>query len=278
MAVALNVGLAIAVLVLVASGLAVTFGLMGVVNFAHGDFIMVGAYVAVVTEGFLPFALTVASAGLAVALFAVPVECVLIRRLYRRPLDTILATYGLGLVMREGARIAAGGEYRSVAAPLPGTVELLGVTYPAYRLVVIAAAAAVFAALLATVRSEGIGTRVRAVIENPDLAASQGLDVDRTYTAGFAAGGALAGIAGALVSPLVSVHPDMGFDYIVDAFLALLTGGAGSIAGFGVTSSVIAGSDSLFVRYADPAFVGIVVLVIAVALMRIRPHGILAKR
>jgi branched-subunit amino acid ABC-type transport system permease component len=277
MATTLNVIFAIALLVMAGSGLAITFGLMGVVNFAHGDFIMVGAFVAVVLSGSVPFALIVVIAGLAVAALSVPVERGLIRPLYRRPLDTILATYGLGLVLRELMRVIAGNDYRSVASPIDGTVAILGADYPTYRVVFIVVAVVTFAAMLVVMRRTALGTTVRAVIENPDLAAGQGVNVARTYTVAFATGGALAGIAGAFVSPLVSVYPDMGFDYIINAFLAVLIGGPGSVAGFGATGALMGGTDSLFDRFVDPVSGGIVVLVLAVALVRLRPNGLLGK-
>jgi urea ABC transporter permease protein UrtB len=278
MSTTLNVVFAIALLVMAGSGLAITFGLMGVVNFAHGDFIMVGAFVTVVLSGTLPFVVIVVIAGLAVALVSVPIERGLIRPLYRRPLDTILATYGLGLVLRELMRVIAGNDYRSIGSPLDGTVGIFGTSYPGYRLVFMVVSIVTLATLLVVIRKTALGTTVRAVIENPDLAASQGVNVSRTYTVAFATGGALAGIAGSLISPLVSVYPDMGFDYIINAFLAVLIGGPGSIAGFAATGALMGGTDSLFERFVNPVSGGIVVLVLAVALVRLRPNGLFGRK
>ena len=170
MIIALNVVFAIAALVLIASGLAVIFGLMRVVNFAHGEFMMLGAFIAfgLADAGLFWAALIVAP--LTVGTLSVPVETVLIRRLYGRPLDTILATWGLSIVIREAVVLVTGPQFRSVDAPV-ASMTLLGDPYPIYRLVTIALGIGLLGALAVLLRYSRYGLFARAVIENPSLAA-----------------------------------------------------------------------------------------------------------
>lgn len=277
MIVLLNVSFSVLLLLLLASGLAVIFGLMGIINFAHGEFLMLGAFAAFWTTRFAPFWLALVVAPLVVAAVAVLIEAGLIRRLYRRPVESILATWGLSIVIREGMKALVGPEPRSIHDPIGGTIDIFGATYPRYRLVVMAAIILLFLLLIGLSRATRLGTIARAVIESPDLAASQGVNVARTYRVTFALGAALAGIAGALVSPLVAIHPEMGPTFVVNGFLAVVVGGPGSLGGLLAAAGLLGSSQSLAVQYLSPATGTIVVLLFAVVLMRIRPLGLLRR-
>jgi urea transport system permease protein len=273
----LNVVTAVLLLLLTASGLAVIFGLMGVINFAHGEFVMIGAFVTYFTVHWANFWLALLLAPLVVAVIGLLVERTLVRRLYSRPLETILATWGLSIVIRELARLWFGPQFRSIPAPVAGSVQLFGTTYPTYRLVVLGMIVLIFALLVAGFRYTQLGLITRAVIENPELAASRGVNVRRTYQVTFAVGAALAGLAGAIIAPLVSIYPEMGSSFIINPFMAVIVAGAGSFGGVAAAAAIFGVSQSLAVRFISPVTGSVVVLLLAITLLRIRPIGLLRR-
>jgi branched-chain amino acid transport system permease protein/urea transport system permease protein len=273
----LNVVVTVLLLLITASGLAVIFGLMGVINFAHGEFVMIGAFVTYFTVHWANFWIALLLAPLVVAAIGLLVERSLIRRLYSRPLETILATWGLSIVIRELARLWFGPQFRSIPAPISGSVQLFGTTYPTYRLVVIGMICLLFVMLLAVFRYTQLGLVTRAVIENPELAASRGVNVHRTYQVTFAFGAALAGLAGAIVAPLVAIYPEMGSSFIINPFLAVIVAGAGSFGGVAVAAGIFGVSQSLAVRFISPVTGSVVILLLAITLLRIRPGGLLRR-
>ena len=259
-----------------ASGLAVIFGLMGVINFAHGEFMMLGAFVAVWTASFDLFWLSLLLAPVLVGLGSLAIETGLIRRLYDRPLETILATFGLSLVIREAMKFAVGPQFRSLDSPLDGSTLVLGVQYPTYRLLVLAIAASLLLALVLLLRATRFGLLIRAVIANRDLAAGLGVNVSGVYMAAFATGSALAAFAGATLAPLVTIHPEMGPDFLVGAFLPVILAGSSPVALAG-SAGLLGGTQSLVGRYWDATAGTTALLLLAVLIMRIRPQG-LARR
>jgi urea transport system permease protein len=273
----LNIVVTVLLLLLTASGLAVIFGLMGVINFAHGEFVMIGAFVTYFAVQWTSFWIALLMAPLAVAVIGLFVERTLIRRLYRRPFETILATWGLSIVLREVARLWFGPQFRSIPAPVAGSVQLFGTTYPTYRLVVAAMIVLAFAILVAGFRYTQLGLITRAVIENPELAASRGINVRGTYQVTFAVGAGLAGLAGAIVAPLVSIYPEMGSSFIINPFMAVIVAGAGSFSGVAAAAGIFGVSQSLATRFISPVTGSVVILLLAVTLLRIRPVGLLRK-
>ncbi|MGI8827662.1 MAG: urea ABC transporter permease subunit UrtB [Chloroflexota bacterium] len=262
-------------LLLVAFGLAIIFGLMGVVNLAHGEFLMLGAYAALVTSNVLgQFWPSLIIAPLLAGAVALVVERGLIRHLYRRPLETILATWGLSIVLRQLVRAIAGPDFRNVPSPTPGAISLFGVDYPRYRLVVIIIVLLVFAGLYIIQRTTSLGLIVRAVIQNPELAATLGINVNRVYQATFVVGSGLAGIAGALLSPTVNVFPEMGPPFVISAFLVVLVGGLGSLPGLVVASLLLGTVQSLVSQYENEVAGTVALLVIAVLALRFLPEGL----
>lgn len=259
----------VAVLILTASGLVVIFGLMKVVNFAHGEAMMLGAYIALMSQVWGFFPLSVIAAGILVGILGLLVERFMVRRLYRRVLDTILATWGLGLLIRELVRAIQGTSYNSLPPPLDGPMEIFGATYSQYRMVIIVVAAVLLLALWLVDRFTPLGRLVRAVMANPDLAASLGVNVDRVYLMSFGTGWLLAGMAGALLAPLVTITPQMGATFLIGGFLTTILAGA-SLLGIGPAAGLLGSTSGVVSTYFDATTASIVTLVIAVIVMRVR--------
>lgn len=274
----LNLVFAVAVLAVLALGLAVVFGLLGVLNLAHGEFIMVGAYCAwATTAAGLPY---VAAIPLAIAVcggLGLTVERWLIRPLYRRPFDTLVATWGLSLLLRKAAEAAFGLSFRNVEMPLPGTVRVLGTDYPGYRLLLIAISAAIVGGLMLWYRRSRTGLRIRAMVGNPDLAQAVGIRATRLAAGTFAAGTCLAGLGGVMIAPLVPLQPLMGLDFVLRSFFALVIGGLGSAVGLFAGSAVIGGVDSLVSALLDATWGYFAVLVVAILFLWRRPGGLFAR-
>ncbi len=276
---ALNALFAVAVLALVALGLAVVFGLLGVLNLAHGELVMIGAYCAYAaqTNGWpfvaaLPLALAVCGA------LGFVVERWLVSPLYHRPFDTLVVTWGLSLLIRKCAESLFGLGYKSIAEPLGGTLDVLGATYPRYRLVLIVVSVVVLGVLLWWYGRSRTGTRIQAMVDNPDLARALGIRVDRFASATFVAGTCLAGLAGVLIAPLVPVQPFMGLDHVLMSFFVLVVGGLGSVAGLLTGSTVIGGINSVVSALSDSTGGYFTVLVLAILFLWRRPRGIHARR
>lgn len=268
----------VSVLMLVGLGLALIFGLMGVINMSHGDFVTVGAFsVAVVQSLGGNFWVALALSPWVGAAFGWAVEKSLVRFLYTRPLATILATWGLSLIIQQTLQLAAGAAPQKVIAPISTSVDLFGVNYPAYRLVLIALSIAVIAGCHVLIKRTRFGLDLRTVIQNREMAESLGIDTRRIYTIAFCAGAALAAIAGVLIAPLTSVVAQMGVNYLARSFFVVIVGGAGSVLGVVAGSGVVGGLESLF-NYVIPATLSqALVLVIAIVIVRFRPNGIVSS-
>lgn len=212
---------------LVALGLVVSFRLMGVINLAHGQFLMVGAYAAVMLSraGF-PFWLGIAVAGVIGFVIGALVEIVIIRRFYGTPELAILGTFGLGIVLSEIAEILFGSGYQQIANPLPGAVSLGSIDFPVYRIFLIAAALLLFAVMIVLLSRTRLGVRVRAVATDTGLAGAVGVNATRLKLIVFSLSTAFAAVAGALVAPTTNVEPSMGMDYLFIAFVVVIVGGS----------------------------------------------------
>ena len=274
---AINVVYAVSTLAVLALGLAVIFGLLGVLNIAHGEFVMIGAYCAYLIQSWqwpylvaLPLALTICG------VIGWAVEWIMIRPLYRRPFDTLVATWGLSLLLRKIAEGIFGLGFRSVAIPLPGTVDFLGTEYPIYRLVLIAISLALVAGLVIWYGSSRTGSRIRAMVSNPELAQAQGISVRQLAAGTFVAGTCLAGLGGVMIAPLAPVQPFMGLDYVLRAFFVLIVGGLGSVLGLFSGAAVIGGFDSVISAVTTTTDGYFAVLVLAILFLWLRPRGIIA--
>lgn len=275
----LNAVSAILTLALAALGLAIIFGFMGVINLAHGAFFTIGAYTVWFTStelgvGFWP---GLVLAPFVVALIGLLVERLIVRHLYERLLDTILATWGIALVIGETIKLLVNAQSKEVGNPIPGSVDILVTTYSAYRLFLIGVAAVVLVAVFALFTRTDIGVRLRAVIQDPTQASLLGLNKTRMYQFSFAFGAALAGFAGAAVAPLTTVEPNMGTLYLVQSFFAVILGGAGVLIGVIPGSTVVAGFSNVGTFFISPVVAQTSVFLLVVVLIIIKPEGILGE-
>ncbi|GLQ06638.1 branched-chain amino acid ABC transporter permease [Sneathiella chinensis] len=269
----------ILVLILVALGLMIVFGMMGVINMAHGELFMVGAYVMVVCQSLgLPFLVGVLFSGILVGLLGLLIEAALIRHIYTRTLDTILATWGLSIALKQGIVLIFGPEAQSVISPLSDTVSLGEFSYPLYRLLLMGASIALIGLTFWLFLKTDFGLTARAVIARPDTAATLGINTRSLYRRSFVIGTTLAGIAGALVAPLISVDPQMGLGYLIPGFLSILVGGAGPLAGVLAGGAAVGGTNSLLTVWISPVAAQIAVFIMAILVIRLRPEGLLGGR
>jgi branched-chain amino acid transport system permease protein/urea transport system permease protein len=266
------------ILALIGSGLAVIFGVMGIINLAHGEFYMLGAFM-VVLVGHLGggFWIGLAAAPLAIAFGSIFLEASIIRWLYQRPIESLLATAGVSLVLQQLVELIAGKQYRNVNNPIPGTTSLFGASYPTYRLVVIVVCVSALIGAYAWLSKSGAGVRIRAAMENAPMAGAVGINTRRVYRLTFAVGAALAALAGALMSPLVSVEPQMGVTIAIDAFLVVIVGGLRSLAGVAAGAVVLGSVQSIVQDVSDPVLAQMAILIAAIVVIRFRPRGILAS-
>jgi urea transport system permease protein len=276
-------GLSIAsILMLVALGLAIIYGVTGVINLAHGEFVMLGAYGAWALQTYFGLGLLASLVPIFIllALFGWLVEILVIRHLYDRPLDTILATWGISVMAQQAVRLIAGGELRYVEMPaaLSSSVSLFGVSESAYRLFILFLALALFAVTWFIYRYTHFGLKLRAITQNRSIASSFGINSGRIYRATFAYGAGVAGLAGALISPLKSVSPEMGTTYVVDAFMVVVLGGAQSLMGTLASSGILGELTGYIAFYSNDTIAKAIVLLCIVVLIRFRPQGLFTAR
>ena len=270
------------ILLLIALGLAIIYGSMGVINMAHGQFIMLGAYGAWALNHFFGLG-TLASlifVFLGVGLLGFVVERSVIRFLYQRPLDTILATWGIGIMLQQTVRLLAGGELRYVEMPsiLTGTINVFGVSVSGYRLFIFLFVAALFAMTWLLMYRTDFGSKLRAVVQNPDMAMCFGINADRVYALTFAYGAGLAGLAGALIAPLKSVAPEMGTPYVVDAFFVVVLGGVQSLFGTAASAFILGEMTGSLAYLWNDTIAKAVVLLAIIILIRFRPQGLFISK
>ncbi|TFZ56748.1 urea ABC transporter permease subunit UrtB [Methylorubrum sp. Q1] len=277
---ALVLGLSIASIWLIAAiGLTIIYGTVGVINMAHGEFIMLGAYTSYALQSSLglPFLLCLPASFVVVGLIGLVIERGLIRYLYNRPLDTLLATWGVSLVLMQGVRLIFGSDPKYIAVPeiFQSNVELGFASLSVFRLVVLGITALIVAATAYLFYRTRFGMQVRAVMQNKEMAASFGINADRVYMTTFALGAGLAGIAGSLFGVLAIVLPTMGTAYVVQAFLVVVVGGGtlmGSVAAAGLTGEL----QSVFAFMANDTFARFLLYVLIVVFLRFRPRGLFA--
>ncbi|NUQ89828.1 MAG: urea ABC transporter permease subunit UrtB [Glycomyces artemisiae] len=273
------------ILLLAALGLSLTFGQMGVVNMAHGEFIMAGCYTAYVVQQ------AVGDAGVSL-LIALPagflvggamgliLEALLLRRLYHRPLDTLLVTFGVGLILQQAARDVFGAPAVNVSVPefLRGGVDLLGVTVPKTRLFIMALAVVSVAAVALVLRFTPAGRRIRAVVGNRDLAETAGISSRTVDAATFFIGSGLAGVAGVALTLIGSTSPTTGQSYLVDAFLVVVAGGLGRIKGAVVAAVALGAMQAVFETYSTASLAKVGVFIVIVVFLQLRPQGLFTLR
>ncbi|MBO3084978.1 urea ABC transporter permease subunit UrtB [Cellulomonas fengjieae] len=273
------------VLLLAALGLALTFGQMGVINMAHGEFMMAGAYTAFVVQK------VVADAGVSLlvslligflvgGLLGLVLEITLISRMYTRPLDTLLVTFGVALVLQQLARDVFGAPNVDVRAPawLSGAVQILGVGIPRTRLFILALALLCVLALSLVLKLSPLGRRIRATVQNRDLAETSGISTRATDRLTFFVGSGVAGVAGVALTLLGSVGPTLGTNYIVDAFLVVVVGGIGQLKGAVIAAFGLGLLQAGFEYSTTASIAKVLLFVVIVAFLQVRPQGLVSVR
>lgn len=272
----LDISYAVLTLVFIVLGLAIVFGMLRVINMAHGEKVMLGAYCVYLSEQYqLPFIAGLVLALLVAAVVGASIYWLIIKPIRLRLLDTILATWGVSIVLKQGITLIFGPAGQHVSRPLEQTVSLFSQPYPLYRLVVMIVSLSTVIGLYFLFFKSRFGTRARAVMNNAPLSACIGINREQMNLISFVVGSVMAGFAGAMIAPLMSISPLMGEDYLIPAFLSVLIGGLGSIAapivGAGVIGGIESGSSYLF----DPVTAQIVMLLAAVVLLKSFPRGLL---
>lgn len=275
----LNLVYQFAVLALVVLGLAVVFGMLGIMNMAHGEFVMLGAYSAVVVQqAGLPLLLALPLAIAVCAATGWLAERLLVRPLRERPFDTLLATWGLSILMRKAVEAAFGRGYQSIEHGMTGTTRFLGAQYPSYRLALLAVIIVLLAVTALWYRRSPAGARVQAMVANPALAEALGIDTRAMARNAFIIGVVIAGLAGVLLAPLVRIEPAMGLDYLLNGFFVLVVGGLGSLAGLLAGTGIIGGTQVMVASLTDQTFGYLAVLMVSIGFLWLKPHGLVAGR
>jgi urea transport system permease protein len=278
------------VLLLAAIGLAITFGVMGVINMAHGEMVMLGAYVTYVVQelirnynpGLFDYSLAIAIplAFVFSGIVGILIERCIIRFLYGRPLETLLATWGLSLILQQAVRTAFGPNNREVGNPswMSGAFDLGGITVTYNRMWIIAFTIGVFIALLGLLRYTRFGLEMRAVTQNRPMAASMGIRTGRVDALTFGLGSGIAGIAGVALSQIDNVSPNLGQGYIIDSFMVVVFGGVGNLWGTVVGAFTLGIANKFLEPFAGAVLAKIAILVFIILFIQKRPRGMFALK
>lgn len=258
------------VLYIVALGLLIVYGVLKIINLAHGAFLALGSYAAVIATwlGWNPWSALVIALAAGVAVGAVA-EWRVLRGLYVRPLDSILATWGLNIIIVQGITLYFGREIRFAESGITQAVSVGGVTYSLYRLVLLAVAIILGVLVWLVMRRTQIGVVARAVIMNEELAQALGINTRLVRFVTFCLGAGLASLAGALITPLVSVHPNLGVPWLINAFMLVLVAGV-SLGNLALAALVLGGAQVLVSAYGNPVLGSLTIVILAVIILRFR--------
>jgi branched-chain amino acid transport system permease protein len=269
---------AVASLVIISAGLAVIFGMMKVINLAHGEFMMLGAYsvIGAIKLGINLWVAMLLVAPVAVGLIGVVLERLIIRRLYGRMVDTMLATWGLSLLLVGIVTSIAGNTTAGVSAPL-GSFSVGAYSVSGYTLVIIAVAVVLALAIRWVLLRTPWGLIARGTMQKPDMANALGISPSRVYSVTFAVGAALSGLAGGLLAPLTGVVPTMGAAFVAKAFITVIGGGPAILAGLVGASALFGAINQLATFVTTPVFGEVALLVAAIVMLRLLPQGITGR-
>jgi urea transport system permease protein len=274
MATLLDILTTAAILFGVCAGLLIVFGVMKIINFAHGGFLTVGGYaaLAVTRLGLNPWLALPAALMIGTACGLI-IERLVVRPLYARPLDAILATWGLGIILGQVITLAFGREVQFVQSPVSGALNLGSVSYSEYRLLLVLVAVALGLLLAGLLNGTRLGLETRAVIMNENLARALGINSGAVRTASFSLGAGLAALAGALITPLSSVDPNMGVPWLVNAFMLVMVSGV-SLLSLALACLLLGGAQVLVSLWISPILGGLTIVVLAAVILRLRPQGL----
>ncbi|WP_341729614.1 urea ABC transporter permease subunit UrtB [Brooklawnia sp.] len=273
------------VLLLASLGLSLTFGQLGVINNAHGEFMMAGAYAAYIVAGLIPYSgislLVALPVGFIVGgLLGAFLQVTLISRMRARPLDTLLATFGVGLVLQQLARDVFGAQpvYASTPGWLSGPVRILGAEVPATRVFILLVAIVCVVGLYLVQQFTPLGREIRATVENRDLAETSGISTGFVDILTFFIGSGIAGLAGVALTLMDAISFDFGTGYIVDAFLVVVAGGVGQLKGAVIAAFGLGITQAFLEYWTDASAAKVIVLLLVVLLLQFRPQGLVAVR
>jgi len=266
-------------LFLIASGLSLIFGVMGVVNFAHGSIYALGAFVGVsVYEVTGSFWAALLVSPIVVGVIGIAIERVTLRPLYSEdPIFQVLLTFGVLILIEEGIRLVWGSSTRNLPAGISGTIDLGFVTYPTYRIFIILFGLLVFVGLWLFIHYTRVGIIIRAGTTDREMVEMLGVDIGRINTLTFAVGAGLAAVAGVIAAPLLSVSPSMGVDILIEAFVVVVVGGIGSVVGPFV-GAVLLGLAWSFIGVYLGGFVGFVMFAAMAVILLLKPEGLFGTR
>jgi len=274
-----------AILLLAALGLALTFGQMGVINMAHGEFLMAGAYTTyltqqVVTSADLSLLVAIPVAFLVTGLLGLALEAGIIRWMYARPLDTLLVTVGVSMILQQLAKDLFGAQGDPVHEPgwLDGSVAIAGYNWPYTRIFTIVLAAAALAGLSALLRYSRFGRQIRATVQNRDLAETMGISTRRVDRITFFVGSGLAGIGGVALSLASGTNPTLGTSYIIPAFLVVVAGGLGQLKGTVIAAWLVGVSTAFLTDRFSGSTAQVVTFALVVIFLQVRPQGLFTVR
>ena len=275
---AIQVLYAIASLALISVGLAIIFGMMRVINLAHGEFLMLGGYAAIVatSHGISIWLSMLVVAPIVVGIIGVIVERTIIRFLYGRMIDTMLATWGLSLLLVGLTTAIFGNTTVGISAPL-GSFQIGDYRTSAYTLFVIAVAVVVLSAIFAVMRWTRLGLIARGTMQNANMASALGVNPPRVYAVTFGAGAALSGLAGAVLAPVSGVFPTIGVAYVAKSFITVIGGGAAILSGTVSASALFGTINQIATFVTTPVFGEVALLAAAIVLIRMLPQGITGR-
>jgi urea transport system permease protein len=268
------------VLALAAFGLAIIYGLIGVINMGHGAMLTLGAYFTwSLTRHGMPFVASVLLSASAVGTVGLVFEHLIIRHFYNRPFDTLLLTWAFFLVATEVIKIVFGTDFRNVARPIEGAIDIGIYRIPAYRTIVGGLSILLILGTAFILYKTSLGIKIRAMVQNREMAGLLGLNVAFMYKCVFGFGSFIAGLAGGLIAPMYSVDPYMGNTFLVRSFFVVIVGGIGQLlAGTLFGSFTIGGLETVLALFSDQVIAQIAVFFIAVVLLRFRPQGVFTGR
>ena len=265
------------VLLLMGLGLAIIFGQMGVINMANGEFLMVGAYVAYMTQQ------VISGAGISIVvagLLGLLLEVSIIQWMYKRPLDTLLATVGVALVLQQFAKDIFGAQGDPVTAPswLGGSITVFGYDWPHRQLFTILLALAALGALSAVLKYSSFGRRIRATVQNRELAETMGVSTRNVDRMTFFLGSGLAGIGGVAIALISGTNPTLGTTYIIPAFLVVVAGGVGQLKGTLIAAWVVGVATAFLTDWISGSMAQVITFALVVVFLQIRPQGLFTVR
>jgi len=267
-------------LFLVAIGLVITFGMLDVVNMAHGELIMLGAYIGCVFVNILhmPFGVSMIAAFLVTGVLGIAIEHFLIRKVYGKVAESLLVTFALTYIIQQIVRMIFGPENQNLEMPIKGSFHIGTVTVPYYDLFLVVMALVVLGATLILFYKTSYGMQLRAITQNRNMTQCLGINSGMIDKITFGYGCGLAGLAGVLIAPVSSVTPGMGTDYIVDSFLVVILGGLNSIIGSFFGAAVIQEAVSLMASFMSLVTSKLLIFVVIIVLIRFKPQGLFAPK